>query len=310
MPVKLSYKQYSDSGRPLLVLHGLFGSQSNWGWHCKKLAEHFAVYGVDMRNHGDSPHDSEMSYRAMAEDVALLLADLEIESCSLLGHSMGGKVAMQLALSEPQLVEKLIVVDIAPTNYTAGGEGHLNILNGMKAMDLSAVASRKEAEQLLDEHIEDPDTLKFILTNLVREAAGTYRWRLNVDALIEHYDALRVAPAGGQPFDKPVLFIKGELSGYIRDRNEAEIRQLFPQAAIEVVSGAGHWVHADKPQEVQELVVGFLNGPVQSHAAAGRIATMTILSVNLNKIALATKLSRAGFSQCGQLRPTLHQSRC
>lgn len=260
MAVKLNYRQYSDAGQPLLMMHGLFGSQSNWGWHSKKLAEHFAVYGVDLRNHGDSPHHPEMSYQAMAEDVQLLLEDLGFDSCCLLGHSMGGKVAMQLALNQPQLVDKLIVVDIAPVNYMAGGEGHLNVFTGMKALDLSTLTSRKAAEETLAQYIEDADTLQFILSNLVRESSGSYRWRLNVDALFEHYDALRVAPEGAQSFDKPTLFIKGELSGYIRERNETEIRQLFPLATIEVVAGAGHWVHAENPQALQDLVLGFLGG--------------------------------------------------
>ncbi len=261
MPVKLNYKQYSDSGHPLLVMHGLFGSQSNWGWHCKKLAEYFSVYGVDLRNHGDSPHDADMSYKVMAEDVQQLLDDLGIEQSHLLGHSMGGKVAMQLALTSPERVARLIVVDIAPSNYMGGGEGHLRILEGIKALDLQSVTSRKDAETFLDSYTEDTDTLQFILTNLVREASGGYRWRLNVDALIEHYDALRVAPEAAQTFDKPGLFIKGERSGYIRERNEEEIRALFPQAEIAVVAGAGHWVHADNPQAVQDLVLGFLSAP-------------------------------------------------
>ncbi len=257
MPVKLNYKQYSDSGKALMVLHGLFGSQSNWGWHCKQLADSFAVYGLDMRNHGDSPHDPEMSYKVMAEDVRLLLSDLGIDSCYILGHSMGGKVAMQLAMTYPELIEKLIVVDIAPTNYAAGGEGHLRVLQGMQALDLSAIESRKMAEAELAKFIEDADTLQFILTNLVREQSGTYRWRLNVDAIVEHYDAMRVAPEG-DPFDKPTLFIKGEQSNYIRERNEAEIKALFPSASIAVVQDAGHWVHAENPQAVQELITDFL----------------------------------------------------
>lgn len=264
MAVKLHYKQYSETGKPLLVLHGLFGSQANWGWHNKQLAAQFAVYGVDLRNHGDSPHDAEMSYMAMAEDVRQLLQDRQLSSCFMLGHSMGGKVAMQLALSYPDLVERLIVVDIAPVNYRGGGDGHLGVIAGMRALNLDTLKSRSQAQQELAKHIEDPDTLQFILTNLAREPSGKYRWRLNIDAIEEHYDLLRVGPETSQVFNKPTLFIRGELSNYIREKNTAEIKRLFPQATIETVAGAGHWVHAEKPKEVQELITGFLNGSKDS----------------------------------------------
>lgn len=258
MALKLNYKQYSDTGPPLLVMHGVFGSQANWGWHSKQLSEHYAVYGVDLRNHGDSPHDPQLSYVLMAEDVRRLLQDLDIPSCYLLGHSMGGKVAMQLALSHPELIERLIVVDIAPVTYRGGGEEHAKIIASMKGLNLDSLQSRKEAEDKLSRHIEDPDTLQFILTNLERNPAGGYRWRLNLDAIEENYDLLRVGPQADGPFDKPTLFIKGELSNYIREKNEAEIKRLFPRASIETVKDAGHWVHAEKPQEVQRLITAFL----------------------------------------------------
>ncbi|MGI9250553.1 MAG: alpha/beta fold hydrolase [Pseudohongiellaceae bacterium] len=256
--MKLFSQQYSEAGKPLLVLHGLFGSQSNWAWHCKQLAEQFAVYGVDLRNHGKSPHAAEMSYPLMAQDVEELLDKLKLKQCSILGHSMGGKVAMQLALSRPERIERLIVVDIAPTDYPAGNEAHIHIIDAMEALDLAKLQSRTEAEQLLEQDIPDPPTRKFIVTNLARDDAGEFRWRLNVAAIREAYDALRIKPGGGATFKQPVLFVKGANSNYIRERNEAEIFALFPAAKIEAIPNAGHWVHADQPQALQQVITEFL----------------------------------------------------
>ena len=266
----LFYQQYSDAGRPLLITHGLFGSQSNWGWHCKRLAERFAVYGVDLRNHGQSPHGEDMSYPAMARDMLALLDHLQLERCSILGHSMGGKVAMQLALLEPERVERMVVVDIAPTDYPEGNSGeHLHIIEAMERLDLAKLKSRTEAEELLAPDIPDEPTRKFIVTNLLRGEDGMsksseppgFRWRLNIAVIRDAYDALRVKPQdinGKAPIKNPVLFVRGADSGYIRERNEAEIVALFPEARIETIENAGHWVHAQQPEALLKTVTEFL----------------------------------------------------
>ena len=137
--MELHYRQYSEAGPPLLILHGLFGSLGNWGWHSKQLAESFSVYGVDLRNHGDSPHSERLDYQVMAEDVRQLIERLGLDSCSIIGHSMGGKVAMQLALSYPDLLEKLVVVDIAPVAYPEGADNHMNVLAAMDAVRIDEV---------------------------------------------------------------------------------------------------------------------------------------------------------------------------
>jgi len=257
--MKLNYRQYSKRGEPLLVLHGLFGSLSNWGWHCKKLADDYAVIGVDLRNHGDSPHSGDMSYSDMAADVVELLVALGHKTCSICGHSMGGKVAMEVALGDPGLVNRLVVVDIAPVNYPDKAEGHRRILAAMQELDLQSVRNRAEAEKKLQPDIEDEATLKFILTNLVRNDSGTYTWRLNLNAIESNYDRLREKPASRGPFEKPTLFVRGALSNYVGKRNEAEILELFPNAEVKTVTETGHWLHAEKPEVFQTIVRGFLN---------------------------------------------------
>jgi len=257
--MQLNYRQYSDQGKPLLILHGLFGSLSNWGWHSKQLARTYAVHGIDLRNHGDSPHSDELNYQLMAEDVKQLMEQLEITKSYLLGHSMGGKVAMQLALTYPQLVRRLIVVDIAPVAYSDKADGHLNIMFGMNTLNIEQFDSRKQAEVHLAEFIEDEVTRKFVLTNLVRNVDGTYRWRLNLSAIQQHYDRLREKPIGTEAFMKPTLFVKGALSNYIQAKDEAEILELFPTATVKIIMQAGHWLHADKPKAFQKIALDFLS---------------------------------------------------
>ncbi|GJM13991.1 MAG: acyl-CoA esterase [Pseudohongiella sp.] len=256
--MELNYKRYSQEGAPLLVLHGLFGSLSNWGWHCKQLAEHYAVIGVDLRNHGDSPHSDEHDYPLMAEDVRQLMTRLGLESASIIGHSMGGKVAMQLALSYPELVEKLVVVDIAPVSYPADADGHMNVLAAMDAVRLDSIKSRTEAEATLEDYISDQATRQFVLTNLVRNEEGSFDWRLNKDSLRKNYANLRAELEATQSFTKPVLFVKGSQSPYIQTEHETQIMELFPVASVKVIIDAGHWLHAEQPQALQKILLKFL----------------------------------------------------
>lgn len=259
--MNLNYHQYSSEGKPLLILHGLFGSLGNWGWLSKQFAENYAVYGVDLRNHGESFHADELNYQVMAEDVRQLMKSLGIKSCYIIGHSMGGKVAMQLALGYPQLVEKLIVVDIAPVAYSAAADGHLEVIAGMESLDFKKLASRAEAEQQLEEFIEDESTRKFVLTNLSRKEDGSFRWKLNLSAIKAGYDRLREKPIGNTAFTGSVLFVKGGLSNYIQEEHKAEIIELFPAASVKIIMQAGHWLHAEKPQAFQKIAMDFLGQP-------------------------------------------------
>ena len=256
--MKLHFQNYSTSGEPLFILHGLFGSLSNWNWHSKQFSEHFSVYGVDLRNHGESPHDDTLNYDVMAQDVVQLFDDLGVKSASVIGHSMGGKVAMELALRWPDYVNKLIVVDIAPVSYPDRGDGHLDVIEGMKALELSAVGSRREAESRLEDYIADQVTRKFILTNLVSGKSDGFRWRINLQSIEHNYAALRNKPSGSGVFRKPVLFLKGALSNYIKKDYQLETLKLFPNARVKSIMGAGHWLHAEKPQVFQKIAKDFL----------------------------------------------------
>ena len=256
--MQLNYCQYSTSGEPLLILHGLFGSHSNWGWHAKKLAARFAVIGVDLRNHGGSPHAEIMNYQIMAEDIQELLQHLDIEPCSIIGHSMGGKVAMQLSLSHPELVSKLIVVDIAPVAYESSADDQMSVITGMESLDLAKIKNRVEAEDNLRSFIHDESTRQFVLTNLVREKSGGYRWRINLPVIKKEYGNLRAESTGNKIFKKPVLFIKGALSNYIKIEHEKNILKYFPKATSKIIMGGGHWLHVDKPKAFNKIAVDFL----------------------------------------------------
>ncbi|MCH7672918.1 MAG: alpha/beta fold hydrolase [Proteobacteria bacterium] len=256
--MQLNYRQYSTQGKALIILHGLFGSLSNWGWHSKQLAQTFAVYGLDLRNHGDSPHADALNYRVMANDVCEFMHSAAIEECAFIGHSMGGKVAMQLALSHPELLTRLMVVDIAPVAYLPAADSQMDVLAGMEAMEVEALSSRKEAEQRLAATIEDEATRKFVLTNLIRNADGGYRWRLNLASIRDNYDRLQEKPLLGEAFTKPTLFVKGALSNYIQAQNEEEILDLFPRASVKTIMQAGHWLHAERPQAFQKIATDFL----------------------------------------------------
>lgn len=250
----------AGKGPPLILLHGLFGAGDNLGGVRRRLQHRFHVHSLDLRNHGQSPHADSMSYPEMAADVAAWMADNGLASAAMLGHSMGGKVAMELALSAPERVDRLIVADIAPVAYAPHHEG---ILEGMQALDTESLASRKEADQALSEFIDDGRVRQFLLTNLVPAKTG-FRWRLNVPALIASYSRIMDAPTAGDPFMKPVLFIKGGDSDYIDKTCQEPTEKRFPRAQLRVVPGAGHWLHAEKPDLFARLCERFLSGEMDS----------------------------------------------
>lgn len=252
--MQLHYQSYGQ-GRPLIVLHGLFGSSTNWNSLSKALAAHYRVLAVDQRNHGSSPHSDELSYTLLAEDLREFMQQQSLESVYLLGHSMGGKTAMEFALRYPASVERLIVVDIAPRPYAPH---HDEILEAMCSLDLSAATSRSALDAALAEGIPDAPTRQFLLTNVTRDESGGFRWKLNLPAIDQNYDQVSAGIAAGRSFDGPVLFVRGEQSDYVQAADEPQIRALFPQASIVTVPGAGHWVHADAPAEFARLVHEFL----------------------------------------------------
>ncbi len=254
--MKLNFRQYSTEGEPLLILHGLFGSLGNWGGQSRQFAKDFAVYGLDLRNHGGSPHSDIMDYASMAQDVVEFMDDHGIERCHLLGHSMGGKTAMQVALSAPDRVMSLVVADIAPVQYRGQ---HDSILDGLQAIDLASVRTRNEADEVLAEFESDELVRQFLLTNLVRNPDGEgFVWRINLPVLQANYDRLREKPPSEGVFSGPTLFVKGDLSNYIKEKHRDVILERFPSANIKVIMHTGHWLHAEKPQTFYRIVHGFL----------------------------------------------------
>ncbi|MEZ5490583.1 MAG: alpha/beta fold hydrolase [Gammaproteobacteria bacterium] len=257
--MKLNYKQFSASGAPLLILHGLFGNLRNWNWHAGELSGDFQVYTLDLRNHGDSPHSPGMSFPEMANDVLEFIDRQGLAAVYLLGHSMGGKVAMELALNYPGNVSRLLVADIAPTAYGEERGDHENVFNGLLSVDPASLASRTEAEQVLAAHVSEPAVRKFLVSNLVKAEEGGYQWRFNLSALHSNYEKLREGVRGDKPFERPALFVKGALSSYIEKQDWPLIQQLFPAARIKTVMGAGHWLHAEKPQVFYKLARDFFS---------------------------------------------------
>ena len=245
MAVELSYRE-QGAGEPLVILHGLFGSGTNWGRIARDLATDHRVIVADLRNHGRSPHAPGMTYPEMAADVAELIERVAPggRPVMLLGHSMGGKAAMRAALEYPQLVARLMVVDIAPRGYRGNQD---TVLSALHHIDLSTLDSRAAVDARLAEWLPDPALRAFLLTNLVQEQ-GVLRWRVNLPALslgIDDIEAFPVPP--GARFDGPVQFIAGHDSNYLEAEDPALIRQLFPRAEIDWIDGAGHWVHAARP---------------------------------------------------------------
>ena len=247
------YREFGQ-GAPVVILHGLFGFSDNWQTIAKGLADHRLVITPDLRNHGRSPHLPTHTYPEMADDLKTFLEEHWIFSTDLVGHSMGGKVAMQFALHHPDMVNKLVVVDIAPGEAS---DNHNDIFQSLLDLDLSKITTRQEADTFLVPRIPDYGTRQFLLKNISRDANGRFAWKMNLPVLWQEYPAI-VAAVDGEPFDKPALFIRGSRSGYIKDADFSLIKTLFPQAEIKTIEDAGHWVHADKPVELLETLQAFL----------------------------------------------------
>lgn len=240
---------------PVLVAHGLFGQARNLGVISRALAETRQVLAVDMRNHGDSPWDDRHDYDALAGDLSEVI-HAHGGRADVVGHSMGGKAAMRLATTQGALVRRLVALDIAPVAY---GHSQNGIIDAAAAVDLTAITSRSSADRALAEHLDEPGVRAFLLQSLDLKAQPP-RWKMNLATLRAQMDDLTGWPDGGALFDGPALFLRGGASDYVTPAGEAAIRVLFPQAVIETVAGAGHWLHAEKPAEVAGRVVQFLNG--------------------------------------------------
>jgi esterase len=239
---------------PLLIAHGLYGSARNWGVVSKRLSQERQVIAVDMRNHGESPRDLDMSYDAMADDLGQVIAALGGRA-DVLGHSMGGKAAMVLARREPEMFGRLIVADIAPVAYA---HSQIEYVRALQSLDLSGLTRRAQADARLAGLVPDPALRAFFLQSLAFEDGRAF-WRLNLDALAEQMPQIMGFPETGKTFLGPALFLTGSASGYVTDTNWSEVERLFPEAERQVIEGAGHWLHAQVPREFVTAVQNFLD---------------------------------------------------
>lgn len=250
--MKLAYKQLGE-GKPLVILHGLFGFSDNWQSHAKKLAEYFQVTLVDLRNHGHSEWSHDFSYDLMVQDLHELFSDLQINKPILLGHSMGGKLAMHFDGKYPNTIEKLIVVDMGIKAYAPH---HEHILAAFHAIDLSQLSARSQAEAILKTFIDSDGVRQFLLKNLYWEDKGKLAWRVNFPVLEASMPEILKALPEFESFT-PTLFIRGLLSNYILDEDIHSIETQYPDMQLVSVANAGHWVHAEAPDAFLDAVLAF-----------------------------------------------------
>ncbi|RJG47713.1 alpha/beta fold hydrolase [Motilimonas pumila] len=251
--MQLNYNK-TGQGPAVFLIHGLFGSLSNFGLLHKHLQTDHTVVSVDVRNHGESPHCDSMSYAEMANDIIQLAARLGFKRFSLVGHSMGGKIAMATAMQAPQYIDKLIIADMAPVTYPSRHQGVFTALN---KVPVPGINSRNEANMILAQGIEEVGVQQFLLKSLYRSEAG-FQWRFNLHGLMQQYDIISQWPFSDESYQGPTLFIKGERSDYlITEYTDTVIRQ-FPNARMKIINNTGHWLHAEKPAIFNKLVSDFL----------------------------------------------------
>lgn len=252
--MELNYKQFGQ-GEPIIILHGLFGTLDNWQTIAKQLAKNYMVFIIDQRNHGKSPHSDEFSYKIMADDLKHFMDTHYMYEATIIGHSMGGKVAMRFALDYPDMVEKLVIVDIAPKAYKGG---HQTIFEAMFELDLEVMTDRKTIDKALKIKIPEDGVRLFLMKNLARQKSGGYRWKMNLPVLYQQYQEILSEIESDDTFDETTLFIRGENSNYIKDDDVLDIQDLFPFMQLETVSKAGHWVHAANAPEFLSKLNTFL----------------------------------------------------
>ncbi|NQT62511.1 MAG: alpha/beta fold hydrolase [Candidatus Marinimicrobia bacterium] len=253
--MKLHYRKYGK-GEPLIILHGLFGSSDNWHTLARRWGQSFQVFTLDQRNHGSSPHESVMDYAELTQDLHQFIAQERLESVHIVGHSMGGKVGMRFASLYPDMVNSLTVLDIGMDRVVGK---HEFILKALSAINPDEFTNRDEIKQELQNLIESPPVQQFLLKNILRRLDGSLAWKFNRDALLEHYNDLTMNLGLDQSFLGSVLFLRGENSDYLESSLSTEILQYFPLAQLQTIEGAGHWLHADKPDELSTLVLDFIS---------------------------------------------------
>lgn len=250
---RLFFREFGQ-GRPMIILHGVFGSSDNWLTQAKLFSPHFRVFTIDQRNHGQSPHDEEFSYPVMVNDLLQFIDEHQLKDPIVIGHSMGGKVAMNFAVAHPEKLEKLIVVDIAPKPYNLE---HYVIIEGLKAIPVQTITSRNEAEAALAAYVPERDVRQFLLKNLQRRPEGGFTWKINLPVIDKNLNKIGCDLEFAGNFEKPTLFIRGGKSKYVKDEDMTRIKEVFPQAELKTLD-TGHWVQAEKPQEFVDTVTKWL----------------------------------------------------
>jgi len=266
----LLHSRIEGEGKPIVIIHGFLGMSDNWKTLGTQFAnEGYQVHALDLRNHGKSFHADDFSYEIMVEDVKKYFEFHQLKDVLLLGHSMGGKVAMTFTLEHQEMVEKLIVVDISPRRYP-GRNVHFDMIGAMMEVDFEHIHTREEVEKFLTERIPDQRIRLFVMKNLYRKTRHTLDWRLNLQAISSNMDYVFEGIDSNEVYKGAVLFIRGGKSDYITGTDTELIRKFFPSAIIQTIEGASHWVHADAPEELCRLFSGFLG----KTCTAGEIETV------------------------------------
>ena len=263
---KLNYKKFGE-GEPLIIMHGLYGSSDNWVSIARELMLYFTVYLLDLRNHGSSPHLPEHNYQVMTDDLVEFMSDNDIQSSTIIGHSMGGKVAMFFTALHPNRVNKLIIVDISPRSYSFNrGDvqitDHHEILGALASLDLQAINNRSQVDELLAPVIKSERVRQFLLKNLKRDRDKSFHWKINVDVLNSNLASILIGIEDEQDalleYNNKALFIKGEKSDYINSDDMQMINDYFNNVQIITIKDASHWVHAEKSDEFIAIVKEFV----------------------------------------------------
>ena len=253
--MKLYSKIYGDKGRDLIIIHGLFGMSDNWNTLGKKFSKYCKVYLIDLRNHGRSPHSNDFNYDVMCQDILEYIVENNIVEPIILGHSLGGKVAMKLAFTHPDKIEKLIVADIAPRQYKS--DFYKNLLATLYKLPIQDFEKREEIDNLLSSFYKDKGMRLFILKNLYRNEKKEFAWRFNIDVLLEKVSGIQDAIFISGKLNVPTHFIRGGNSDYINSSDEILIEKHFADFSICTIEGSGHWLHAENPERFYDEVMGF-----------------------------------------------------
>ncbi len=254
--IQLNHKVYGQ-GPALIILHGLFGSLDNWVTHARQLAEHYSVFLLDQRNHGKSPHTDEWTYQVMSEDLHEFMDQHGIMQAHLLGHSMGGKAVMTFAGEYPRRIDKLIVADMGIRQYPPQ---HTGIIDALLSVPLGLIGSRQDVSEHLLSKISNKSIVQFLLKSLGRDDEKRLQWKFNLQVIAEKYEEILAPIQNEFPYDGETLFLSGEESNYVSQKDHPAILEQFPNARFEVLQKAGHWLHADRPKAFLESLIRFLNG--------------------------------------------------